>query len=218
MKVVVPALLAPIAALLASVPGSASPFPAVEPEALIRMVVKRQRRAEAAFEGTTYDLREVRTTYGKDGRARDVETRLFYVLAGERGSEGSRELVEVNGRPATDDERRKAAEEDEKGRKKRYERRAADRAARPPAVSGDDDDPLVGTRRLSDLLGLFTVRVTGEEVVDGRLGYVLEFAPRKDQASNGLGERALGSLEGRALIDASDFQIRSIEARLARPV
>jgi hypothetical protein len=192
--------------------------PSIDPEALIRRVVKSQRRAEEAFEGSTYDLKEVRTTYAKDGQPKEIETRLYYVLSGGNGNEGTRDLVEVNGRPATDDEKRKVAEEDAKGRKQRLERRAASRASAPPAVSGDDDDPLVGTRRLSDLLGMFRFRVAGEEVYDGRLGYVLEFAPKPDRAAKGLGERALGSLEGRVVIDAADFQIRSVAARLARPV
>ena len=198
--------------------GGAREEPSIDPEALIRRVVRNQRRVEEAFEGSTYDLKEVRTTYAKDGQPKEIETRLYYVLAGESGNEGTRDLVEVNGRPCTDDEKRKAAEDDVKGRKQRLERRAASRASTPPAVSGDEDDPLVGTRRLSDLLGMFLFRVVGEEVYDGRLGYVLEFAPKPDRAAKGLGERALGSLEGRVVIDAADFQVRSVVARLAKPV
>src|SRR5258706_2718910 len=134
----------------------------VDAEALIRQVVKSQRLSEERFASYTYDQHETETKYGKDGRPKETTTRLFYVLSGLNGEEGTRELVEVNGRPATDDEKRAAAEEDEKGRKRRLEQRAKARASAPPKVSGDEDDPLVGTRRLSDLLGRFTYRVHEE--------------------------------------------------------
>lgn len=189
----------------------------VDPVELIRRVVKSQRRVEAAFEGATFDQREVRITWDSKGRPREVERRLFYVLAGENGAEGSRELVEVDGRPATEDEKRDAAGEDEKGRKRRLERKAAAQAKGPPPVAGDEDDPLVGSRRLSELIGRYTIRVVGEEVIEGRPAYVLDFAPGPNApAPKSLGDRALNALEGRAVIDASTFQVRSVEARLTR--
>jgi hypothetical protein len=181
--------------------------------------VKSQRRAEAAFASSTFDQREVKITWGEGGRAKDVVTRLFYVLSGEGGAEGSRELVEVDGRPATEDEKRKAAEEDEKGRKRRLADKAASEARQADRVSGDEDDPLVGRRRLSELIDRFVIRVVGEEIVEGRPAYVLEFSP--DPAAplaKNLGDRALNALAGRLLIDAVDFQVRSVVAHLTKPV
>ena len=125
----------------------------VDPVELIRRVVKSQRRVETAFEGATFDQREVQITWGAKGRPEKVESRLFYVFAGENGAESSRELVEVDGRPATEDEKRKAAEKDEKGRRRRVEEKAEAAAKAPPRVAGDEDDPLVGSRRLSELIG-----------------------------------------------------------------
>jgi hypothetical protein len=205
---------------LASGPLAAGPAASgVDPVELIRRVVKSQRRVESAFEGATYDQREVRIAWDSDGRPEKVETRLFYVLAGEKGAGSSRELVEVDGRPAEDAEKRKAAEEDEKGRRRRLEERAAAQAKAPPPVMGDEDDPLVGSRRLSELIGRYTIRVVGEEVIDGRPAYVLDFAPNPDApAPKGLGDRALNALEGRVVIDASSFQVRSVDARLTRPL
>jgi hypothetical protein len=193
--------------------------PDVDPVELIRKVVRSQRRMESAFDGATYDEREVQITWGAKGRPDKVETRLFYVLAGESGAEGSRELVEVDGRPATEDEKRKAAEQDEKGRKRRVEQKAEAAAKAPPRVAGDEDDPLIGSRRLSELIGRYTIRLVGEEVIEGRPAYVLDFSPSPTApAPKGLGDRALNALEGRAVIDASTFQVRSVEARLTRPV
>jgi hypothetical protein len=186
---------------------------------LIRRVVRSQRRVEAAFEGATYDEREVRVTWDAKGRPEKTEARLFYVLSGEGGAEGSRELVEVDGRPATPDEKSKAAAEDDKARRRRIEEKAEAQAKAPPRVAGDDDDPLVGSRRLSELIGRYTIRLVGEEVIEGRPAYVLEFSPSPTApAPKGLGDRALNSLEGRAVIDASTFQVRSVDARLTQPV
>ena len=191
----------------------------MDPVDLIRHVVKSQRRVEAVFEGATYDEREVETAWDSAGRPKEIVTRLFYVLSGEKGEDGSRELVEVDGRPATDDEKRKAAEQDAKLRKRRVEEKAAAQAKAPPPVTGDEDDPLVGSRRLSELIGRYTIRVVGEEVIEGRPAYVLDFAPNPAAPPpKGLGDRALNALEGRAVIDAASFQVRSVEARLTRSV
>jgi hypothetical protein len=201
---------------LAAGPSAASD---VDPVELIRRVVRSQRRVESAFEGATYDQREVQVTWGSTGLPEKVETRLFYVLAGENGADGSRELVEVDGRPATGDEKKKAAEQDEKGRRRRVEQKAEAAAKSPPRVAGDEEDPLVGSRRLSELIGRYTIRLVGEEVIEGRPAYVLDFAPSPTApAPKGLGDRALNALEGRAVIDASTFQVRSVEARLTRPL
>jgi hypothetical protein len=215
-----PAQAAGLALALCAGPLAAAPeASAVDPLELIRRVVKSQRRVELAFEGATYDQREVRISWDGKGRPKEVERRLFYVLAGENGAEGSRELVEVDGRPATEDEKQKAAAEDEKGRKRRVEQKAAAQAKAPPLVVGDDDDPLIGSRRLSELIGRYTIRIVGEEIIDGRPAYVLDFSPGPNLPTpKGLGDRALSALEGRAVIDASTFQVRSVEARLTRPV
>jgi len=191
----------------------------VDARDLVRRVVISQRREEAAFDGTTFDQREVKIEWGQDGRARQIASRLFYVLSGNGGEEGSRELVEVDGRPATEAEKRKAAEEDEKGRKKRLEEKAAREARQAERVSGDEDDPLVGRKRLSELIDRFVIRVVGEEVVEGRPVYVLDFAPNPAApAPKSLGDRALDALAGRALIDAVDLQVRSVVAHLTKPV
>ncbi len=215
------ALAFPLVAGLAAARALGAPggAPDVDPVELIRRVVRSQRRVESVFDGATYDQREVQIAWDSKGRPAKVRTRLFYVLSGEGGAEGSRELVEVDGRPATEDEKEKAADEDAKGRRRRVEEKAAAQAKAPPRVAGDDDDPLVGSRRLSELIGRYTIRIVSEEVIDGRPAYVLEFAPSPTAPKpKGLGDRALNALEGRAVIDASTFQVRSVEAHLTRPV
>src|SRR5512143_2535588 len=211
-----------VALLLAAVPaaGRAAHAPPgfVDADALIRRVVRSQRVAERSLASYTYDQLEVETKYARRGAPKETETRLFYVFAGDPAEEGSRELVAVNGRLATEEEKRKAAEEDAKSRKKRLERRAAERARKAPSVGGDDDDPLIGTRRLSDLLARFDYWVEREIVLEGRPCYVLRFSPRRGLRSSGLAEQALSSLAGEIVIDGSDYQIRRVDAVLVSPV
>jgi len=168
------------ALLVASGTARAGGTPPVDPELIARRVAVNQRLVERRFSGATYDLLEVRTRFGKDGVPKETGRRLFYVLASENGGEGTRELVEVDDRPATPEEARDAADEDAK-RRRRVEERAAKRASAPPAVSGDDDDPLVGDRRLSELLARYELTFVAEEVVEGRPVYVLDFAATQDE-------------------------------------
>ncbi|MEO7919352.1 MAG: hypothetical protein ABIT01_07810 [Thermoanaerobaculia bacterium] len=204
-----------------TVPGAGDPVPntlSVQPEALIRQVVKNQRLAEQTLTAYTFDQRETETKYGKDGRAESMKTRLFYAFSGENGEPGTRELVEVDGRPATDAEKRKVAEEDAKGRRQRLERRAAAKVSKNPSIQGTDDDPIVGSRKLSDLLARYSYRMSTDQLLDGRTTHVLDFEPRKGPKPTTLMDKALNSLAGRALIDAVDGQVRRVDAHLTEPV
>lgn len=191
------------------------PFTAEE---LIRRVALAQGRVDRSLTDYTFDQLEVRTTYGKSGRTKETRRRLFHSFSGERPGEATRELVEVDGRPATAEERRDQEEEDAKAARRQLERRAEAAASRPPAVSGEEEDPLVGPRRLSDLISRFDYRLEGAVEEEGRLLYALAFSPKPGLAAASLGDRALNALAGRVLVDASDFQVVSVEARLVRPL
>lgn len=191
------------------------PFTAGE---LIRRVALAQGRVDRSLTDYTFDQLEVRTTYGKDGRRKETRRRLFHFFSGEKPGEATRELVEVDGRPATAEEKSDQAEEAAKAARRQLERRAEAAASRPPAVSGEEEDPLVGPRRLSDLISRFDYRLEGAVEEEGRLLYALSFSPKPGLAAASLGDRALNALSGRVLVDASDFQVVSVEARLVRPL
>jgi hypothetical protein len=91
---------------------------------------------------------------------------------------------------------------DAKQKHRQVEREAAAKAKAPPPVSGDPDDPLVGTRRLSELIGRFDVTIVGEEIAEGRPAYVVVFRPSGRIPAKSIGERALDALAGRVLVDA----------------
>jgi hypothetical protein len=200
-------------------PGPAArtlaPFPAEE---LIRAVARAQRRADLAVTASTFDQVEVRTDFGKDGRPRTTRRRRFQYFSGDEPGRATRELVEVDGRPATAEEMREQAEDDEKERRQREEREAEARASRPPGARGEEEDPLIGARRLSDLIDRFSYGAVEEVRVEGRPAYALDFAPKPGLRTSTLGDRALNSLAGRVLVDATDFQVVSVEAHLVAPV
>ena len=92
------------------------------------------------------------------------------------------------------------------------ERRGEGRAARPPGRPGEEEDPLIGARRLSDLIARFSYGAVEEVRAEGRPAYALEFSPKPGLPAGTLGDRALNALAGRVVVDASDLQIVSVEA------
>lgn len=204
-----PALGAPPRGPEAAVPVSA--------EELIRAVARAQRRADLAVAASTFEQVEVRTDFGRDGRPKAIHRRRFRYTAGD-GSALRRELLEVDGRPPTAEELREVAEEDAKEHRRRIDRRAAHRASRPPEVGGSEEDPLLGPIRLSDLISRFFYGPVEEVRVDGRPAYALDFAPRPGQVATRALDRALGALAGRVLVDATDLQVVSVDARLVTPL
>jgi hypothetical protein len=198
--------------------GTVSSRAPVSAEELIRAVARAQRRADLAVTASTFDQVEVRTDFGKDGRPRSTRRRRYQYFSGDEPDRATRELVEVDGRPATGKERREEAEDDEKLRRKRVEREVEARASRPPGAHAAEEDPLIGARRLSDLIARFSYGPVEEVLVQGRPAYALDFSPKPGLRAATLGDRALNSLAGRVVVDATDHQVVSVEARLVAPV
>jgi hypothetical protein len=97
-------------------------------------------------------------------------------------------------------------------RRRRAEREAKERESR--SGDGTEADPLIGARRLSDLIARFSYGPVEEVRVEGRPAYALDFAPRAGLRATTLGDRALNALAGRVIVDAADHQVVSVEARL----
>lgn len=190
----------------------------VSAEELIRAVARAQRRADLAVTASTFDQVEVRTDHGSDGKPKRTRRRRFEYFSGDEPGRPTRELVEVDGRPATEAEKQADAEEEAKERRQREEREAEARAARRSGRGGDDEDPLIGARRLSDLIDRFSYGPVEEILFAGRPSYALEFAPRPGLRAGTLGDRALNSLAGRVVVDASDLQVVAVDAHLVSPV
>ena len=209
-------------AVLSAVPAFGAPprseesLVPVSAEELIRAVARAQRRADLAVAAATFEQVEVKTDFGRDGRPRTIQRRRFRYTAGD-GNAVRRGLLEVDGRPPTEAELAEVAEEDAKEHRRRVDQRAERRASRPPEVGGSEDDPLLGPVRLSDLISRFSYGPVEEVRVDGRPTYALDFAPRPGRAATRALVRALGSLAGRVLVDATVLQVVSVDARLVTP-
>ena len=188
------------------------PFTAEE---LVKKVAEAQGRVDRSLADWVFDQVEVRTDYGKDGRPKETRRRLFHYFSGDRPGQASRELVEVDGRPATEEEKAKVAREDAKQQRKQDEREAE---RKEKAREEGEDEEIGRARRLSDLIGRYDYALAGEVEEEGRRFYVLEFRPRPGVRGESWAERALFSLAGRALVDASDFQVAAVDARLTAPV
>ena len=208
------ALLGTSSARAAEAAGD-SPFTAEE---LIRKVAREQRRIDRGLTAATFDQLEVRTELDRNGLPKETRRRLFHYFSGDEPGSETRKLVEVDGRPATEEEKSEAARQDAKQRKKNEERRTAERVSRPPAVTGEEEDPLVGPRRLSDLVARYDYVLGGAVEEEGRLLYALEFRPKPGLRADSFGDRALDALAGRVLVDAADFQVVAAEARLVAPL
>jgi hypothetical protein len=111
---------------------------------------------------------------------------------------------------------REEAEDDARMRRRRAEREAKERESR--SGDGTETDPLIGARRLSDLIARFSYGPVEEVRVEGRPAYALDFAPKAGLRATTLGDRALNALAGRVIVDAADTQVVSVEARLVAPV
>ena len=184
-------------------------------EELVKKVAEAQGRVDRSLADWVFDQVEVRTDYGKDGRPKETRRRLFHYFSGERPGQASRELVEVDGRPAMEEEKAKVAREDAKQQRKQDEREAE---RKEKAREEGEDEEIGRARRLSDLIGRYDYALAGEVEEEGRLFYVLRFRPRPGASVATATDRALSLLAGEARIDASDFQVSSIDARLVAPL
>jgi hypothetical protein len=209
------------ALVLLALLGAAPAAPASDVDALVGYVIASQRRAERSLPPHTYDQHTEEIAYGRDGRPKSLVRKLYAVTSPGGGGESSRELLEVDGRPATAEEIREVALEDDRDRRRRIDRRAAGAAgaaASSPGVRGEEDDPVVGPRRLSHLLSLYDYNRESDEVHDGRPCHVLSFRPRRGAVTHSLGDRVLAALAGRVVVDAEDLQVRSATARIVTPI
>ncbi len=211
----IPMALVRLAALVLVMAQSLS---ATGPEEIIWKVARKQQFSESQLASYTFDQVETRTEYGPKGTPSRVERRLYYYFSSDQPGDIVRELIEIDGHPATGEEKEKARREDEKRKRSRSDARAVSEASKPEKTSGSEEDPFIGPRRLSDLLARYVFVLSGEEIVDGRPNHIIEFSPRPGLKAQTTGDKALNALTGRALIDVEEYQIRRIEARLLSPV
>jgi hypothetical protein len=71
---------------------------------------------------------------------------------------------------------------------------------------------------LLDLHHRLDFRLVGEELLDGRPTFVVEFRPKPGLVSKTIRDRVLNAFAGRCWIDVAEIQVRKIDGRLTAPV
>jgi len=168
----------------------------------------RQREGEIAAGKIAFERIEVETELDADGRRKKPGRKRYSVVMDRRGVV-ARELLEVDGRPPTDEQREASRREDEKRRRAALE---------PNGERSDEEELMSGRVPLLDLLPRLQFRLVGEELVDGRPTWILEFEPRPGLVSKTIRDRVLNSFAGRTWVDVADVQVRKIDGHLTTPV
>ena len=97
------------------------------------------------------------------------------------------------------------------------------------AVLNVKDSPQLDAEKVAERIGVslsdwpgncyaIACKLVKSKIVKGRPAYGLRFSPRPGLRASTLGDRALNALVGRVVVDASDLQVVSVEARLVSPV
>jgi hypothetical protein len=202
-----PARTALLVAAAALFVGSA-PARAWDVDALVLEAAARQREGEIAAGRISLDRVEVETELDATGRWKGAERRRYVVVMDRRGV-AERELLEVGGRPATEEERSESRREDEKRRKASLEAGGA---------RSDEEELMSGRVPLLDLHHRLDFRLVGEELLDGRPTFVVEFRPKPGLVSKTIRDRVLNNFAGTTWIDVAEHQLRRIDGQLTTPV
>ena len=176
--------------------------------ALVLEAAARQREGEVSAGRIAFERIEVETEIDADGRPKAPARKRYSVVMDRRGVVG-RELLEVDGRPATDEEKEKSRREDEKRRRAALEANGE---------KSDEEELMSGRVPLLDLLPRLQFRLVGEELLDGRPTHVVDFQPKPGVVSKTIRDRVLNNFAGRTWIDVAEVQVRKIDGRLTTPV
>ena len=198
------AVLGAACALLLGAP----PARAWDVNALVLEAAARQREGELNAGRVTLERIEVETELDAAGGRKKPEKRRYSVVMDGRGVVG-RELLEVDGRQATEEEREKSRREDEKRKRASLEANGA---------RSDEEELMSGRIPLLDLLPRLEFRLVGEELLDGRPTHVVAFGPKPGLVSKTIRDRVLNNFAGTTWIDVAEQQVRKIDGHLTVPV
>lgn len=140
---------------------------------------------------------------GGDGVVKERKTREHAVEL--RGESPAVKLLKLDGRAPTDREAKREATKEAELKQRYAERKDKARERGPDFV----DEKLV--RR-------FAYVNEGTETVGGRPAHILRFQAGPNAPAKDASERALNLLAGRIWIDAEEFELVKVEARLKEPL
>jgi hypothetical protein len=179
---------------------------ALEPSSLtadqvIEKLLQRSRstpdRIAAQCHGCTrVSLIEERDSRGeiKERVSREFEVELH-------GARQQLRLLRLNDRPPTEKEAKRELEHEAEVRKDYSERKGRGRAKGPDFLD-------------EGILLRYRYELVGMETNQGRASYVLSFEPKFKGSGKDIQDRALNLLAGRIWVDADEFELAGVDARL----
>lgn len=147
--------------------------------------------------------RTVTEELGDDGKVKERQTKEQAIEL--RGEEQRIRLLKLDDRAPTAEETARELAKEAEQRKRFAERKDKPRSRGPDFV----DEKLI--RR-------FRYELDGMELVNGRPTYALKFAPVANPPATENADRALNLLVGRIWIDAEEFELAKVDARLKEPL
>lgn len=117
------------------------------------------------------------------------------------------QLVERNGRPPSAEEGRKQKEKLDKLRRET----SAHRAERLHSLAEEN------ASLFREVPKAFDFQLIGEDVINGRLAYVLQATPRPDYHGQGKYSKMLGKVKGKLWVDKQDFGWIKVQGQVVQP-
>lgn len=154
------------------------------------------RIAAQCHECTRVSLIEERDGHGeiKERVSREFQVELH-------GARQQLRLLRLNDRPPTEKEAKKELEHEAEVRKDYSERKGRGRAKGPDFLD-------------EGILLRYRYELVGMETNNGRASYLLKFQPKFKGSGKDIQDRALNLLAGRLWVDAVEFELAGVDARL----
>ena len=106
----------------------------------------------------------------------------------------------------------------ERERTRREDEKRKLASTEPGGKRSDEEELMSGRVPLLDLYHRLQFRLVGEERLDGRPTFVVEFRPKPGLSAKTVRDRVLNAFAGKTWIDVAEIQVRKIDGRLTAPV
>jgi hypothetical protein len=194
-------------AVLVSRPAAGIEMPSLTPGEIIQKALQRARSSDTRVTSHDYlyNRHTVNETLDDQGRLRERKEKLFEVQL--QSGLSHQKLIELNGQPIPEEELKKQSERELAQRQKQ----PAD--AKPQKVWRDTESLLT-----SDLVEKYNFTLAGVKQLNGRDTYVLAFQPKSHLPVHKFNDRVLNHVGGTIWIDALEFEVARVQARLQSEV
>ncbi len=181
---------------------------------IIERLIARSEQAQPAGAGRWHRCRRVTIAEELDenGRVTRTKTRELRV-ASTNGVETVRPWKEGEEMvPESDDDDVIREDGDREVRKPKGKGRSKPESGSKSGRKGKKESRELG----EEVFRQFQYTLEGEELVRGRTNFVLRFSGKPGLSGGDMGERLIRSFQGRLWIDATDFELSKVDARIGR--